>query len=129
MFQDFVRRQGHSADLYFTDLRAAFHAVVREFLVRLPAATDDLEEDIDELQLPFPLEAAMRNILAEPTVFERIGDPRTHDLIADVNSCAWFQVKGTPEVARASTGTRPGMPPADLFLTLAFAPVHEALRQ
>ncbi|CAK0903595.1 unnamed protein product, partial [Prorocentrum cordatum] len=119
----------YSAVLYFADLRAAFHAVVREFLVRLPETERGLEEAIDELQLPLAVEGAMRSILAEPTIFEKVGGRHVHDLIRDVNSCTRFQVKGTSEVAKATARTRPGMPPADVLFTLSVAPVHERLRE
>ncbi|CAK0904875.1 unnamed protein product [Prorocentrum cordatum] len=88
----------------------------------------DLEDVIDNLQLPLALEGVMRQLLAEPAVFDRVGTPHLRDAVADVNSSTWFQVKDATSVAQATLGARPGMPPADFFFTLAFAPVHEELR-
>eukprot|EP00959_Pyramimonas_sp_CCMP1952_P359898 7535682-Pyramimonas_sp.AAC.1 len=63
----------------------------------------------------------MRRLLCEPPLLDQVVG-HVRDLTADALSATWFNVRKAKKVAHAVTGTRPGLPPADVLFSLAFSP-------
>ena len=112
-----------SAMALFVDLKSGFYTVVRELVMRLQTAGDDVERVIESISAPAQLESALLRLMAEPSIVERhLGNGHLSALLSEAHTNTWFVVEGQADVARAVKGSRPGCCLADFVFNVAFAP-------
>ena len=122
-----MKAEGATAAVTFIDLWSGFYTVVRQLVMRVETAEEDLTDIIGSLGVPRCFEDALRSLIAEPTITERLGlDPHLAAMLTEAHSCTWFCVEGRELVAQSRRGSRPGCALADLVFNLAFTP---ALRE
>ena len=103
--------------------KSGFYTVVRELVVRLQTAGDDIERVLGSISAPAQLESALLRLMAEPSIVEQhLGNGHLSALLSEAHTNTWFVVGGQSDVARAVKGSRPGCCLADFVFNVAFAP-------
>ena len=123
MFRNFLRfaqGQGLSAAIIFTDLAAAYYAVVREAVVGASLCDDPIEVVARSLHLSVEdMQALQHHIASEPVVADANSDILT-TLLREAHVDTWFHIASDDVVIRTRRGTRPGSCLADVAFNLLF---------
>ena len=76
-----------SAMALFVDLKSGFYTVVRELVVRLQTAGDDVERVLESISAPAQLESALLRLMAEPSIVERhLGNGHLSALLSEAHT-------------------------------------------
>ena len=119
-----------SAMALFMDLKSGFYTVVREPVVRLGAAGNDIERVFGSISAPAQLGSALLKLMAEPSIVERhLGKGHLSALLSEAHTNTWSVVEGQSDFARAVKGSRPGCCLADFVFNVAFAPALVDVRR
>ncbi|CAE7846567.1 HERC1, partial [Symbiodinium sp. KB8] len=122
-FLAFAKNRCISAAVIFSDLAAAYYAVVREAVVGARLCQDPIEEISRSLGLTgADLQELQAHILTEP-VFDASCSELLRAFIRETHVDTWFHVSTDGEVVRTRRGTRPGSCIADVAFNLLFEKV------
>ena len=117
----YAKHGGFSAALVFSDLAAAYYAVVRETIIGASCSSDPLAAVTASLNLPVEALQELQHYIATSPVLE--GDDCTDLLRAimqEAHSDTWFHVAQDSQLVRTTRGTRPGSCIADVAFSLLF---------
>ncbi|CAK0855883.1 unnamed protein product [Prorocentrum cordatum] len=127
-FLDDCRAQARTGSILFLDLREAFHSVIREFIFQLPTQEDELEDVIDNIEIPICLLPSLRQRLRCPAHLNaHVDDSHLCALVADHHTANWMTAKGTDAYVIPRTSTRPGVPYSDAAFNMHFSLVLQAI--
>ncbi|CAK0875669.1 unnamed protein product, partial [Prorocentrum cordatum] len=127
-FLDDCRTQARTGSILFLDLKEAFHSVIREFIFQLPTQEDELEDVIDNIEIPICLLPSLRQRLRCPAHLNaHVDDSHLCALVADHHTANWMTAKGTDAYVIPRTSTRPGVPYSDAAFNMHFSLVLQAI--
>ncbi|CAE7456239.1 unnamed protein product [Symbiodinium sp. CCMP2456] len=116
-----AKRMGVSAAVVFSDLAAAYYAVVREVIAGASLTDSPLESVISTLGLSSGDLQEIQHHVFEAPVLEADSCPTLlHSLIREAHADTWFHVAGDSTIIRTTRGTRPGSCLADVAFNLLF---------
>ena len=122
-FLAFAKNRCISAAVIFSDLAAAYYAVVREAVVGARLCNDPIEEVSRSLGLTGEdLQELQAHILSGP-VFDASCSELLRAFIRETHVDTWFHIAADGEVVRTRRGTRPGSCIADVAFNLLFEKV------
>ncbi|CAK0892945.1 unnamed protein product, partial [Prorocentrum cordatum] len=111
-----------TGSILFLDLKEAFHSVIREFIFQLPTQEDELEDVIDNIEIPICLLPSLRQRLRCPAHLNaHVDDSHLCALVADHHTAHWMTAKGTDAYVIPRTSTRPGVPYSDAAFNMHFS--------
>ncbi|CAE7738079.1 unnamed protein product, partial [Symbiodinium microadriaticum] len=122
-FLAFARSQGISAALVFSDLAAAYYAVVREVVVGASLCAEPLAKIAESLSLPSDALQELQAHVLNDSVFNDDCTPVLQSLLREVHVDTWFHISQDCQVVRTRRGTRPGSCLADVVFNLLFEKV------
>lgn len=112
--------KGTSVAILFVDLATAFHRTLRSSLARTRDSAGELEVFSSELQQHPGGEAIVRELHSSPVAFDVAGlEPHLQSQLQRELTDTWVSMRGTGAVWKVRSGTRPGMPLADLLFNVA----------
>ncbi|CAK0850222.1 unnamed protein product, partial [Prorocentrum cordatum] len=127
-FLDDCRTQARTGSILFLDLKEAFHSVIKEFIFQLPTQEDELEDVIDNIEIPICLLPSLRQRLRCPAHLNaHVDDSHLCALVADHHTANWMTAKGTDAYVIPRTSTRPGVPYSDAAFNMHFSLVLQAI--
>ena len=110
--------------MIFSDLAAAYYAVVRQVITGAAASDDPLASVTASLGLqPGVLQELQHHVLQEPVLEGQDCSAFLQSLMHELHTDTWFHVAGDPLIVRTTRGTRPGSSIADVAFNLLFAKV------
>ena len=116
-----AKHAGLSAALVFTDLAAAYYAVVREAIVGARHSPDPIEAVTASLNLTTDtLQELQHYITSEPVLDGDDCTPFLRALMQEAHCDTWFHVARDSQIIRTTRGTRPGSCIADVAFSLLF---------
>ena len=114
--------------LQFIDIRTAFYRVIREKIVPLATSPQQLEDMVEDMEIPLLFVEPLLKMLAQPDILtDNDIDPHLLKILADANTGCWFCMEGSGKVASTKLGTKPGDPLADILFNLAIVPAIKDL--
>ena len=116
-----AKRTGASAALVFSDLAAAYYAVVHEAIVGARHRSDPLEAVTASLNLTTDTLQELQHYITSAPVLD--GDdctPFLRALMHEAHCDTWFHVARDSQLIRTTRGTRPGSCIADVAFSLLF---------
>ena len=122
-FLAYARNRGLSAALVFSDLAAAYYAVVREVVVGASLRDDPLESILESLKLPEDALQEIQHHIQHETVFDSSCSPLVSSFLRESHVDTWFHLSQDHQVIRTRRGTRPGSCLADVLFNLLFEKV------
>ena len=122
-FLHFAQSNGFSAGLIFSDLAAAYYAVVREAVVGASLCTEPLSHIAASLKLdPDAFQELQHHVLYD-SVFNEECAPVLRSLLREAHVDTWFHISQDAQIIRTRRGTRPGSCLADVVFNLLFEKV------
>ena len=117
----YARMSGQSAALVFSDLAAAYYAVVREVITGARGNADPLTKVTASLGFSAEvLQEIQYHAINDPILDGRDCSRFLQSLMHELHTDTWFHISGDPTIVRTTRGTRPGSSIADVAFNLLF---------
>ena len=117
----YTRESGQSAALVFSDLAAAYYAVVREVITGAHGSADPLEKVTASLGLSTEvLQEIQHHAFNDPILGGQDCSSFLQSLMHELHTDTWFHLSGDHTIVRTTRGTRPGSSIADVAFNLLF---------
>ncbi|CAK0854446.1 unnamed protein product, partial [Prorocentrum cordatum] len=122
------QRRARSGGITFLDLVEAFHSVTWEFCMEPPTAPDELDDLIEQIDIPAFLKPSLIDRLKQPAYNnQRIDDQHLCRITADHHTSNWMTAKSARHYQQPRTSTRPGVPYSDVAYNTHFAIMLRAI--
>ncbi|CAE7356997.1 unnamed protein product [Symbiodinium microadriaticum] len=122
-FLHFAQTNGLSAGLIFSDLAAAYYAVVREAVVGASLCEEPLLSIAASLKLDPDAFQELQHHIIHDSVFDDECTPVLRSLLREAHVATWFHISQDDRIIRTRRGTRPGSCLADVVFNLLFEKV------
>ena len=120
----YAKASGRSAALVFSDLAAAYYAVVREVITGAASSTDPLERVTASLGLSEGVLQEIQHLaFNDPILGGHDCSALLRSLMCELHTDTWFHLAADSTIVRTTRGTRPGSSIADVAFNLLFEKV------
>ncbi|CAK0812998.1 unnamed protein product, partial [Prorocentrum cordatum] len=115
---------GHDLVVIMIDLKAAFHKVSNGLKYKLAQCQDEIDDVMDNVDIPAALHPAIREIMRNGNIIERhVNNDHITTMPAEAHRDTWLDINTEASFARPRLGSGPGVPTADFTFNVLMSEV------